>query len=58
MLEIENLGQIISMANLSRNIIDSGEVKNMIGQKEFRGITSNSTIFEKVITGNAIYDQR
>ncbi|MDJ0553876.1 MAG: hypothetical protein QNJ68_05465 [Microcoleaceae cyanobacterium MO_207.B10] len=46
------------MANLSRNIIDSGEVKNMIGQKEFRGITSNSTIFEKVITGNAIYDQR
>jgi transaldolase len=57
LLEIENLGLSISMGNLSRNIIESGEIKNMIGQKGIRGITSNSTIFEKAIAGNPIYDK-
>lgn len=56
LLEIENLGQSIWMDNLSRNIIESGELKNMIAQKGIRGITSNPAIFEKAIAGNAIYD--
>ncbi len=56
LLEIENLGQSIWMDNLSRNIIESGELKSMIAQKGIRGITSNPAIFEKAIAGNAIYD--
>lgn len=56
LLEIENFGQSIWMDNLSRNIIESGELKSMIAQKGIRGITSNPAIFEKAIAGNAIYD--
>lgn len=56
LLEIESLGQSIWMDNLSRNIIESGELKNMIAQKGICGITSNPAIFEKAIAGNAIYD--
>ncbi|MEB3342991.1 transaldolase [Okeania sp.] len=56
LLEIEDLGQSIWMDNLSRNIIESGELKSMITDKGIRGITSNPAIFEKAIAGNAIYD--
>ncbi len=56
-LEIENqYGQSIWMDNLSRNIIESGELKQMIADKGIRGITSNPAIFEKAIAGNKIYD--
>jgi transaldolase len=56
LLEIEQLGQSLWMDNLSRNLIDSGELKSMIESRRLRGITSNPAIFEKAITGNAIYD--
>ncbi|MGK7920208.1 MAG: transaldolase family protein [Trichodesmium sp.] len=54
LLEIENLGQSIWMDNLSRNIIESGELKSMIAQKGIRGITSNPAIFEKAIANAKI----
>jgi transaldolase len=57
-LEIENkYGQSIWMDNLSRNIIESGELKQFITDKGIRGITSNPAIFEKAIAGNQVYDQ-
>ncbi|GAB4526009.1 MAG: transaldolase [Pleurocapsa sp.] len=56
-LDIENqYGQSIWMDNLSRDIIESGELKQMIADKGIRGITSNPAIFEKAIAGNKIYD--
>ena len=56
--EIENTyGQSIWMDNLSRNIIESGELKAMIAETGIVGITSNPAIFEKAIAGNQIYDQ-
>ncbi len=56
-LEIENqYGQSIWMDNLSRDIIESGELKQMIADRGIRGITSNPAIFEKAIAGNKIYD--
>jgi transaldolase len=56
-LEIENkYGQSIWMDNLSRNIIESGELKQFIADKGIRGITSNPAIFEKAIAGNQVYD--
>ncbi|KOP25902.1 transaldolase [Hapalosiphon sp. MRB220] len=57
LLEIKNYGQSIWMDNLTRDIIKSGELKDLVENKDICGITSNPTIFEKAIAGNAIYDQ-
>lgn len=56
LLEIKNYGQSIWMDNLSRDIIQSGELKDLVENKGICGITSNPAIFEKAIAGNAIYD--
>lgn len=56
LLEIESLGQSIWMDNLSRDLIESGELKRLIEEQGILGITSNPAIFEKAIAGNVIYD--
>ncbi|MGA7936390.1 MAG: transaldolase [Kovacikia sp.] len=56
LLEIAALGQSIWMDNLSRDIIQSGELKSLITTRGLRGITSNPAIFEKAIAGNKVYD--
>ena len=56
LLEIGQLGQSIWMDNLTRDLIQSGELKRMIETRGLRGITSNPAIFEKAIAGNKIYD--
>ena len=57
LLQIEKeYGQSIWMDNLSRNIIQSGELKELIASRGVVGITSNPAIFEKAIAGNVIYD--
>jgi transaldolase len=56
LLEIKEYGQSIWMDNLSRDIIQSGELKNLVENQGICGITSNPAIFEKAIAGNAIYD--
>jgi transaldolase len=55
-LEIKDFGQSIWMDNLSRDIIQSGELIDWIETQGVRGVTSNPAIFEKAIAGNAIYD--
>jgi transaldolase len=55
-LEVKQYGQSIWMDNLTRDLIQSGELKNLIENRGIRGITSNPSIFEKAIVGNAIYD--
>lgn len=57
LLEIKNYGQSIWMDNLSREIIKSGELKDLVENKGICGITSNPTIFEKAIANNAMYDR-
>ena len=52
----QNYGQSIWMDNLSRTIIQSGELKQLLEERGIVGITSNPAIFEKAIVGNAIYD--
>jgi transaldolase len=49
-------GQSIWMDNLSRDLLGSGELANLITTRGILGITSNPAIFEKAIVGNAIYD--
>jgi transaldolase len=56
LLEIIDVGQSIWMDNLSRDLVKSGELKNLIETLGIRGVTSNPAIFEKAIAGNAIYD--
>ncbi|MCH7873450.1 MAG: transaldolase, partial [Planctomycetes bacterium] len=48
-------GQSIWCDNLSRNMIDSGELQRRIDAGVV-GVTSNPTIFMKAITGSADYD--
>ncbi len=56
LLEIKQYGQSIWIDNLSRDIIQSGELKNLVENQGISGITSNPAIFEKAIAGNVIYD--
>lgn len=56
-LQIEKqYGQSVWMDNLSRDIIRSGELKQLTESRGIHGITSNPTIFEKAIAGNQTYD--
>lgn len=57
LLELQNFGQSVWMDNLSRDIIASGKLAEMVKNQGIRGITSNPAIFEKAIAGNAIYDE-
>lgn len=56
LLEIKDFGQSIWMDNLTRDLVQSGELKRLVEEQGIRGITSNPAIFEKAIVGNAIYD--
>ncbi|MCD8485726.1 MAG: transaldolase [Desertifilum sp.] len=56
LLEIAAYGQSIWMDNLTRDLIQSGELKRMVEEGEIQGITSNPSIFEKAIAGNQLYD--
>ncbi|BCL35009.1 transaldolase [Nostoc sp. MS1] len=56
LLEIKEYGQSIWMDNLSRDLIQSGELKNLVENQGICGITSNPAIFEKAIANNVIYD--
>jgi len=56
LLTIKDFGQSIWMDNLTRDLIQSGELKEMIQTLGLRGLTSNPAIFEKAIVGNVIYD--
>jgi transaldolase len=56
LIELHEHGQSVWMDNLSRDIIQSGQLAEMVKNQGIRGITSNPAIFEKAIAGNAIYD--
>lgn len=56
LVELQNLGQSVWLDNISRGILDSGELKKLIEDDGLRGVTSNPTIFEKAINGSQHYD--
>ncbi len=53
--ELKKLGQSIWFDNINRRMLDSGELKKMIGMG-LLGMTSNPTIFDKAISGSTDYD--
>ena len=56
-LHLKDYGQSVWMDNLSRDLLVSGELRELIDSRDVHGITSNPAIFEKAIAGNKIYDQ-
>ena len=49
------LGQSIWLDSISRHLLDSGELKQLIANDGLRGVTSNPAIFEHAIRGSADY---
>ncbi|MEO0455450.1 MAG: transaldolase [Cyanobacteria bacterium P01_A01_bin.114] len=56
-LHLKDYGQSVWMDNLSRDLLTSGELEQLLTSRDVHGITSNPAIFEKAIAGNAIYDR-
>jgi transaldolase len=54
--ELAELGQAIWLDYISRSLITSGELQELVDQG-LRGVTSNPSIFEKAIAGSADYDE-
>ena len=54
--KINSLGQSIWYDNLSRAVLENGELKGLI-DSGVSGLTSNPSIFNKAIAGSADYDQ-
>ena len=54
--ELAELGQAIWFDYISRSLVVSGELEELVDQG-LRGVTSNPSIFEKAIDGSADYDE-
>jgi len=54
--ELAELGQAIWLDYISRSLIGSGELQELVDQG-LRGVTSNPSIFEKAIAGSGDYDE-
>lgn len=52
--EVKKLGQQIWLDNLSRSLVQSGELAKMLEQGVC-GVTSNPAIFQKAFSGDALY---
>lgn len=52
--EVKQLGQQIWLDNLSRNLVQSGELANMLTQGVC-GVTSNPAIFQKAFSNDKLY---
>ncbi len=57
LFELQSRGQSIWYDNISRNLITSGGLKDLIDDYAVVGVTSNPTIFEKAIGGSNDYDE-
>ncbi len=55
-LEVQKYGQSLWYDNLSREMIQSGELRTLIDEYGVLGMTSNPTIFEKAIGEGTLYD--
>lgn len=56
LVALDQLGQSPWYDYITRDLITSGELARLIREDGLKGMTSNPTIFEKAITGSALYD--
>jgi transaldolase/glucose-6-phosphate isomerase len=54
--QLASVGQSFWLDNLSRSLISSGELEQLIREDGLRGMTSNPTIFEKALSAGDVYD--
>ena len=54
--EIEALGQSIWIDNISRQLLDDGDMARLVEEDGISGVTSNPTIFEKAMAHSDRYD--
>src|ERR1041385_4256654 len=54
---LHNLGQSIWLDNITRDLLDTGTLKNCIDRLSVTGLTSNPTIFDPAIRHSSSYDQ-
>ena len=54
--ELQALGQSVWLDNISREILENGELKKLIVEDGLQGVTSNPTIFDKAISHGHFYD--
>ena len=57
LLAIKALGQSIWLDNISRELLDTGKLAQLIAEDGISGVTSNPTIFEKAIGHSELYDR-
>jgi transaldolase len=53
---LHSLGQSIWLDNITRELLDTGRLKDYINDLSVTGLTSNPTIFDHAITHSASYD--
>ncbi len=56
LLELRKQGQSVWYDNISRSLMDTGQLQSLIELDGIRGVTSNPTIFEKAILQSKGYD--
>ena len=56
LVELHQYGQSVWYDNMSRGLIMSGRLQQMINSDGLRGMTSNPAIFEKAISGSSEYN--
>lgn len=54
--QLRDIGQCVWLDNLSRDLISTGRLKQMVEEEGVAGVTSNPTIFQKAISGSSLYD--
>jgi len=54
--EIEAQGQAVWLDNISRELVEDGELQRLVDEDGLSGVTSNPTIFEKAMGGTDRYD--
>lgn len=54
--KLRQIGQSIWYDNITRGMIQSGELRRLIEEDGITGVTSNPTIFQKAISGSSDYD--
>src|SRR3954447_22570484 len=56
--ELSDLGQSVWIDSLSREMIESGELKRLIDEDAVVGVTSNPSIFQKAFDSGDSYDEQ
>ncbi|MFN8392098.1 MAG: transaldolase [Bdellovibrionota bacterium] len=56
--ELIKFGQSVWYDNISRELLEKGELKRLVNEWGVRGVTSNPTIFDKAISSGSSYDKQ